>query len=159
VDRKPTYEELIQRVKELEAETSRLQASEKWYREIFNATNDAIFIHDAKSGAILEVNQTMLEMYGYGYEEALELTIADLSQETDEYSQQEALELLNRTVAEKPQVFPWIAKKKSGERFWVEVALRSSEIMGQQRDFGGCSGYHRTKTDGRATGSRGGAVP
>ena len=78
MDMKPTYEELWQRVEELEAKTHRLQEREKWYREIFNATNDAIFIHEAATGEILDVNQTMLDMYGYSHAEALEISIADL---------------------------------------------------------------------------------
>jgi len=37
--------------------------SEKNYRSIFNGTNEAIFIHDAVTGQVLDVNQTMLDMW------------------------------------------------------------------------------------------------
>ncbi len=46
-----------------------LRQSERNYREIFNTTSEAIFIHDIFTGAILDVNQTTLEMYGYTYNE------------------------------------------------------------------------------------------
>ena len=42
-----------------------LRASEQNYREIFNAANDAVLIHDPVTGAILDVNRTMLEIYGF----------------------------------------------------------------------------------------------
>ena len=38
---------------------------------MFNATHDAIFLHDAVTGAILDVNRTTLAMFGYEREELL----------------------------------------------------------------------------------------
>ena len=43
------------------------------YREIFDAANDAICLHDATTGAILDVNQTALDMFGYSREELQKL--------------------------------------------------------------------------------------
>lgn len=34
------------------------------YQTIFNTTNEAIFVHDARSGQILDINDRMLEIYG-----------------------------------------------------------------------------------------------
>ncbi len=48
-----------------------LSRSEQNYREIFNATSDAIFIHDAESGQVLDVNQSMLNMFNTTYVDAL----------------------------------------------------------------------------------------
>lgn len=42
-----------------------LAESERKYREIFNTTSDAIFLQDPEKGTILDVNDTMLKMYGY----------------------------------------------------------------------------------------------
>ena len=42
-----------------------LKRSELTYREIFESVNDAIFVHDADSGRILDVNRKMCEMYSY----------------------------------------------------------------------------------------------
>ena len=56
--------------------TNRIPAhSEADYRAIFDAANDAILIHDAVTGAILDVNRKMSEMYGYTRSEALHLTV------------------------------------------------------------------------------------
>ena len=48
-----------------------LSRSEQNYREIFNATSDAIFIHDAETGQVLDVYQSMLNMFNTTYVDAL----------------------------------------------------------------------------------------
>ena len=112
----------------------RLKASEQNYREIFNATNEAIFLHEIPSGRILDVNDTMLRLYGYGTKEAARAcAIEDFSANEPPYSQAEAGQHIRQTIEEGPQVFEWLARKKNGERFWTEVSLRSSEVAGQRR--------------------------
>ena len=109
-----------------------LHRSERNYREIFDASNDAIFIHDPNTGAILDVNDTMLRMYGFSREEALRLTPNESSLGSSPYSATEARSWMTKAVAEGPQMFEWQARKKSGELFWVEVALKVAEISGQR---------------------------
>ena len=94
------------------------------YRVIFNATNEAIVIHDAETGQIVDVNDRMLEIYGYSREEALAADIGQLSQGTSPYSQKEAGEKVRRAKLEGPQVFEWLSCKKTGELFWSEVSLK-----------------------------------
>lgn len=52
-----------QMVETLGARESSLRDSERRYSDIFNNSSDAIFIHDAETGEILDVNDRMLEMY------------------------------------------------------------------------------------------------
>ena len=110
-----------------------LRRSERNYREIFNSVSDAIFIHDGDTWAVLDVNDTMLGMFGFSREEALRMTPNDSSLGSSPYSATEALQWIAKAVAEGPQVFEWQARKKSGELFWVEVALKVAEISGQRR--------------------------
>ena len=108
-----------------------MQVNERVYREIFNATSDAIFIQDVQTGAILDVNSAMLEMYGYEYNEALQLSIHDLSLGESPYTRTEAWDLICKALEQGPQTFEWLARKKNGESFWVEVVLRRMEIAGE----------------------------
>jgi two-component system sensor kinase FixL len=108
-----------------------LQQSEQNYRQIFNTSSEAIFIHNAQNGAILDVNNQMLEMYGYSYAEAIMSTIAGLSSNTPPYTQEEAAIRLQKAVNEGPQLFEWQAKRKNSSLFWVEVSLRSAHIGGK----------------------------
>jgi PAS domain S-box-containing protein len=110
-----------------------LRASEANYQQIFNAVNDAIFIHDAESGAILEVNQKMCDLYGYSMEETNKLSVLALSSGEIPYTQDQAVKYINLAFQGRPQTFEWYAKKKSGELFWVEVNLKAVTLKGIKR--------------------------
>ncbi|RME38346.1 MAG: PAS domain S-box protein, partial [Deltaproteobacteria bacterium] len=110
-----------------------LAESEQRFRAIFNSTNDALFIHDIGTGAIVDVNQTMCDMYGVTRDEALASEVNDLSAGVPPYSQAEALAWLNRAMAGEPQLFEWQAKRKNGELFWVEVNMRRAYIGANER--------------------------
>lgn len=110
-----------------------LRQSERNYREIFNAVNDAIIIHEAKTGKIIDMNDRMLEMYGYSRDEVLDMQLAALSANEKSYRIEEAMEWFRKAMSEGPQIYEWKAKKKSGEFFWVEVALRHTTISDEDR--------------------------
>src|ERR1039457_2967269 len=87
-------------VQHLAAADSAKIESLKNYQAIFNATNEAIFVHDAQSGCILDVNDRMLEIYGYKRDEALTVDIGQLSEGTHPYTQEEAAECVRKAMAE-----------------------------------------------------------
>ncbi|MDR3569833.1 MAG: PAS domain S-box protein [Syntrophobacteraceae bacterium] len=125
---------VIQDITDRKKAEEALQQSERNYREIFNAVNDAIFIHDADTGAVLDVNDSTLKLYGFSREEPWRSTlITDASLGVSPYSQAEAQQWLRKTVEEGPQVFEWQARKNNGETFRAEVSLKSAEISGQNR--------------------------
>lgn len=107
-----------------------LKESELNYRSMFNAANDAIFVHELATGAIVDVNERMCEMYGCTVEQARHLTVGDFSSNVTPYTEQEAGELVQKAASGAPQVFEWHAKKLTGELFWVEVSLRPVSISG-----------------------------
>jgi PAS domain S-box-containing protein len=110
-----------------------LNDSVRNYKEIFNSTNEAIFIHDAATGEILEVNDSMLKMYGYDNKETLLKNVDDFWLKEEPYSKQSSFVYIRKTINEGPQTFEWLARKNNGERFWVEVSLRETEIGGNGR--------------------------
>ncbi len=103
------------------------------YKEIFNTTSEAIIIHDVQTGEILDVNQTMLDMFGYSYEMALALSILDLSSGEVENTQKKALAQIKKAVTQGTQAFEWNCKRQSGEFFWAEVTLKKTDILGRNR--------------------------
>ncbi len=111
----------------------KLRASEENYRAIFNTTNDAIFIHDTNTGAIIDVNHKFTEMYGYTADEAKSLDMDAFSAETTDHKKEDALRWMKKAVAGEPQLFEWHAKNKSGRTFWVEVNLKCVTIGGHDR--------------------------
>ena len=111
-----------------------LQRSEQNYREIFNATNEAIFLHDAATGRVLDVNDTMLRMYGFdSKEEVLSGGGEHILVNQPPFTMQEAHRRIRLAIEQGPQVFEWLACRKNGESFWVEVSLRNSQVGGQGR--------------------------
>ena len=110
-----------------------LRESEERFHAIFDWVSDAIFIHDMATGAILDVNRRMNEMYGYSHDEALKLDVEALSASTPPYTQQDALRRLANAARGEPQTFEWLAKDKAGRLFWVEVAIQHAKLAGQDR--------------------------
>lgn len=110
-----------------------LAESEESFQTIYHNVNDALFIHDAASGEIVDVNQTMCNMFGYSHAEALQMQVQELSSGAAPYSQQEARRLLSLAAKGVPQTFEWRSKKKDGTVFWSEVNMRDTNINGHAR--------------------------
>jgi diguanylate cyclase (GGDEF)-like protein/PAS domain S-box-containing protein len=110
-----------------------LKASEERFRAIFDSVSDAIFVQELANGAIVDVNRRVSELYGYSREEALRLSVEDLSAGSPPYTQKEALALIDKAAAGEPQTFEWRAKRKDGSLFWVEVSMNLATIGGAER--------------------------
>ena len=110
-----------------------LSDSESNYRDIFNATHDALFVRDAESGAIIEVNNAAERMFGYTCEEMLHVTVPELSGVEPPYSSKDAMQWVQKSIQKGPQKFEWLSKRKNGELFWSEVVLSASSIVGKRR--------------------------
>ncbi len=110
-----------------------LQTSHEYINAVLDSVNDAVFVDDARTGRIIDVNCRMCEMYGYRREEVLQLEVGQLSLGKEPYSQAAAAERLRKAREEGPQTFEWIAKKKSGRLFWVEVNIRFIVLGGEER--------------------------
>ena len=109
----------------------KIKDNEKNYRDIFDSSNDAIFIHDSATGVIVNVNKTMLTMYGYSdKDDVLKGDPERFSASEKGYSAAKTGEMIKKTLASGANSFEWLAKKKSGELFWVEVVLHKIEIAG-----------------------------
>jgi diguanylate cyclase (GGDEF)-like protein/PAS domain S-box-containing protein len=103
------------------------------YWEIFNSTYDALFVHDAYTGAIVDANKTVEKMYGYSREEIFFMNVHDFSAGEPPYSLNEAIRFIRKAVEEGSQTYEWLSKKKGGELFWAEVSLTASHIGGEGR--------------------------
>lgn len=111
-----------------------LAESESRFRAIFDAAADAIFIHDAEDGRLLDVNQRMCEMYGCTREQALSVPFESFSSNIPPYGMAEAQEKLGRAMKEDgPLTFDWQAKRMDGSLFWAEVRLRRARIGSTDR--------------------------
>lgn len=107
--------------------------SKDGFRAVFDNVADAVFIHDPDSGRILDVNAAVCDLYGYTREEAVALTVGDLSANKPPFTQEAAIGRVRRAVEEGPQVFDWLARHSDGRLFWTQVSLKRAAIAGTNR--------------------------
>ena len=124
-----TYLRLISDLKNKNIE---ITEKERNYREIFNSSTDAIFIHGL-DGKIIDVNNAMLNMYAYQNSEISSINVEDLSSGIEPYNAEKSWVFIKNAIQNGKQVFDWHARKKTGELFWVEVALKKVNIGGEER--------------------------
>ncbi|MCB1278014.1 PAS domain S-box protein [Prosthecobacter sp.] len=105
----------------------------EWYRNVFDCLNDAVFVHDAESGAILQVNHRACELYGWPPDVMRTLSVSELSANVPPYTQEEARKWMQKATQEGPQLFDWQARTRSGRVFWVEVNIRMATVAGDVR--------------------------
>jgi len=126
--------ELTQKVR---LRTKELEESQEKHRNLFQHSNDAIFLHDIE-GNILDVNQKVLEHFGYTKEEILSLNISDLHPTSELVESKKALEEISKKGF---VTFEVNFKKKNGEIFPAEVSSslftigEENFIQGEVRDI------------------------
>ena len=108
-----------------------LEESKKWFRTILDSVNDAVLVHDAKTGELLDVNMRTCDLYGYSREETLQKGLMCMISNVGTYDHAHALEHIHQVASDHPVTFEWHARHKSGRLFWVEVSLRAAELLGK----------------------------
>ncbi|MBF0526537.1 MAG: PAS domain S-box protein [Deltaproteobacteria bacterium] len=101
-----------------------LRAGEEKYRTLFESESDAIFLIDADSGKILDINESAVRLYLYSREELTCLTINDLSAQ-----QTMAGMLIREPLSHIPLRYH---KKKDGTIFPVEITSNSLMLQGRR---------------------------
>ncbi len=110
-----------------------LRVSQESYREIFDASEDAIFVHDIETGAIIDVNLKACSTFGYSREEFRHIDIGTLGTGERPYTQKDALDLIHRASAGDELRIEWHGKRKDGSLCWHEVFIKRVTIGGQDR--------------------------
>jgi two-component system, cell cycle sensor histidine kinase and response regulator CckA len=110
-----------------------LRASQDSYREIFEASEDAVFVHDWDTGAILDANPQACASYGYSLEEFRNLRLGDLSSGVPPYTEVEGQRWIERAKVEGSVRFEWHRRNRDGRLRWDEVRLKAARIGGLQR--------------------------
>lgn len=110
-----------------------LIASERNYREIFNAVNDATFVHDPTTGAIVDVNNATIDMFGYPHDAILRIDPGVLHHGDIGKAREQLRQWLARATNEGPQVVEWYCRRKDGVCFYAEVNLKQASIGGRPR--------------------------
>ena len=92
--------------------------------QTFDSINDALFIHDAQTFRVVDVNRRMLEMYGYDTRAEAVEAFNRMSGGEPPFSMDDAVRWMTKARDEGPQVFEWRSIHRDGHPFWVEIAIR-----------------------------------
>lgn len=120
----------ITRLREVQKD---LAAAEAGYRAIYDSVHDAIMVHDAETGAVVEVNKSCQEMFGYTASEFMGMSVGQVSSGREPFTQEKALESIHDAAAGKSLILDWHARDKNGRLFWAEVSLKQVDIQGVKR--------------------------
>lgn len=123
---------LMDMIDKLKINNKVLSESEQNYRQVFNSTTDAIFIHDM-DGRIIDSNSAATNMYGFSHHEFLNQETLTTNGKTDKNAAILSHELMMETFEKGEKKFEWHASHKSGKTFWVEVGLKKAFVMGDMR--------------------------
>jgi len=109
-------------------EYSRAKENEQKYYNLFQNSNDAIFIQDL-NGTIIDVNNKLLSLFGYDRSEIMSVGMADLVNAAEESKYRSAMESL---VKDGATVFEIDLKRKNGEPFPAEVSASTFSANGEK---------------------------
>jgi len=105
---------------------------EVFYRDVFNAVNDAIVIFDLEGMTVLDFNAKVSEQYGFTAENIKLLNISTQTSESP-FGKQEVRQYNQRAAAGEPQLIEWPIRRQDGRPHWVEINLKRSSIGGTDR--------------------------
>jgi diguanylate cyclase (GGDEF)-like protein/PAS domain S-box-containing protein len=129
----------------LERERSGVADGESRFRAIFDAVNEAIFVHDPGTGAFVDVNARACELFGYSREEILAGRVGMLSSGVPPYTQADAHARLAAAAGGESGPFEWHCKARDGRLFWGEVSLRQTKLDGRNVMLGALRDISRRK--------------
>lgn len=100
--------------------------NERSFREVFNATREAIIVHDSRTGEIRDANEAFLAMAGLNREQATKMAPADF------YGRNILWDEIRQTEADPLEVLECDLPSDGPEGRRIEVSFRRS-IIGDQR--------------------------
>ncbi|MDP1524870.1 MAG: ATP-binding protein [Rhodocyclaceae bacterium] len=116
-----------------DTDSNLLVSSDDRFRIIYDAINDAIFVHDPVTGHVLDANARACAMYGYTREQLLTLDVPRLSANVPPYTLVEVQRLMTRCMEKGWEAFEWLARDSQDRQFWVAVNLKMLMLNGEQR--------------------------
>jgi PAS domain S-box-containing protein len=125
---RPVFLSVIRDISRRKAAERELRESEEKYRNLFQHSNDAIFIHDLEGG-IMNVNRRALDLFGHSLPQFQSLNVGDLHPEEDFAVSMEAFDAI---VAEGYVNFDITFRRKDESTFPADVSSSLIELGGER---------------------------
>jgi len=110
------------------ADSRQESLSMRGYRDIFDNGENAIFVYDAATLQLIDVNQRACEITGYRHEELLSGAPAGRLQPLPYFSNEQALGYLKASAAGEVQRFEWMGNDGNDNNHWFEVCVKPADI-------------------------------
>lgn len=137
---------IVRDITEEKRAAAALRMSERNYAEVFNATGESFIIYAAEDGAMIDVNQAMLTMYGYGSKaEAMRHGPASFHLVDSDEAAEVIARRFEATKAGEDQMFEFLSHKADGAAFWSEISLRRAQIGGRECVLAAVRDIHQRK--------------
>ncbi|SDV47016.1 ATP-binding protein [Chitinasiproducens palmae] len=111
------------------------------FRQMFDALDQCVLLHDADTKAIVWANQAACRALGYRLDELLPLKANDMTRQDPRYLRQIAIDAMDRSKNDGPQAYEWCYRSRAGTEMLSEavatfVPLRGRDVvMVQFRDI------------------------
>jgi len=113
-----------------------LKKSEKRYRSFFDANPLPMWIYDLGTLSFLEINNAAIAHYGYGREEFLGMTIADIRPNDDKPALLAAVARAGRCAVDRIEnATSWRHLKKDGSMIDVEITSQVLDYKGRSAEL------------------------
>lgn len=124
----------VDRIVGIVRDVTEARQREREYEQIFHGVNDAIAVHDTKTGEIVDVNESYTDLYGYDRETILNHDMDRLSVPEEGYTDSRAKELIVG-VAESgdDETVEWRIETADRGRRTIESNLTVATVGGQRR--------------------------
>jgi PAS domain S-box-containing protein len=116
-----------------EADRERMSKAELGYREIYDATADAILVHDARTSAIRDCNQAAVSLFGFPREELLLRDATDFDSSFDGVQSGKERLLAKDREGAGTVILERLMRRADGSSFWAEIRLARSVVAGEER--------------------------
>lgn len=143
---KPSYEELVQRVRELEEKVTagqkiqiELKKSEAHFKTLFQKAPEAMVVLDVETGKFVEVNTNTSRLFELTREELIGIGPADISpsvQPDGRASKDGVQEKIQEVLYGKSKPFEWVHKSASGKEFPCEIYLARLSVPDRKLFYG-----------------------
>jgi len=125
-------DQIERRDREKDEAERELRRSRSYLQSVFDAVPDALFVLEARTGRILDVNQAVCRLFACTREQVVGQG-PWLFCQAPPYDAATARAWLDKSVAEGPQTFTWQAKRLDDTFFWADVLVCHSVIDGEDR--------------------------
>ncbi len=110
-----------------------IREKEQNYREIFDGVIEGIIIYCVSQNKIVDINNSVCEIFGYSKEELIGKDMNFLTINTEPYTMSDLNQYIKQIKISSQESFQWCSKKRDGTTIWLDINLKFTTVGGKFR--------------------------